>query len=82
MQRTGLRFAAVVTALVAMTGCEHAMLEDTIFDREYVARNLSNEEKVLRKKSFKPSQTCVVKAYRYSTIGKVECYAHPQEEER
>ena len=77
MQRTGLRFAAVVTALVVLTGCEHAMLEDTIFDREYVARHLSNEEKVLRKTSFKPSPTCVVKAYRYSTIGKVECYAHP-----
>jgi hypothetical protein len=40
MQRVGLRFAAVVSALVVLTGCEHAMLEDTILDRESVARHL------------------------------------------
>ena len=82
MQRIGLRIAALVAAFAILTGCEHAMLEDTIFDSEYVARHLPNEEKVLRKTSFQPRPTGVVQTYCYSTIGEVECYAHPQDEER
>ena len=42
MHRIGLRFAAVVYAFDVLTGCEHTMLEDTIFDREYVAPHLPN----------------------------------------
>ena len=42
MHRIGLRFAAVFSALEPLTGCEHTMLEDTIPDREYVARHLPN----------------------------------------
>jgi len=37
MQRIGLRFAAVRAALTILPGCEHAMPEDTTFDREYIA---------------------------------------------
>ena len=54
------------------------MLEDTIFDREYVERHLPNEEKVLSANTFKPRPNGVVQTYYYNTIGEVECYAHPQ----
>ena len=77
-----VRFAALTAALLVASGCEHAMLEDTIFDREYVARHLPNEEKVLRSTTFKPRPTGVVQTYCYSSIGEVECYAQPQKGER
>ena len=69
---------AALAALVLVAGCEHAMLEDTIFDKEYVARNLPNEENVLSATTFKPRPTGVVQTYCYSSIGKVTCYAQPQ----
>jgi hypothetical protein len=41
------RIAAVFATLLIVAGCEHAMLEDTIFDAEYTSsRHLPNEEKV------------------------------------
>lgn len=77
-----VRIATLFGALLLAGGCEHAMLEDTIFYREYVARHLPNEEKVLRATTFKPRPTGVVQTYCYSSIGEVECYAQPQQGER
>ena len=68
---------AALAALVLVAGCEHAMLE-----KEYVARSLPNEEKVLSATTFKPRPTGVVQTYCYSSIGEVTCYAQPQEGER
>tara|TARA_R110002072_G_scaffold118593_3_gene250503 strand:- start:5912 stop:6232 length:321 start_codon:yes stop_codon:yes gene_type:complete len=82
MLRQTARIATALAALVLVAGCEHAMLEDTIFDKEYVARHLPNEEKVLSATTFKPRPTGVVQTYCYSSIGEVECYAQPQEGER
>ena len=82
MQTKFLRIAAVLACAAWAGTCEHAMLEDTIFDREYVERHLLNEEKVLSANTFKPPPTGVVQTYYYNTIGEVECYAHPQQEER
>ena len=82
MQAKFLRIAAVLACAATAGACEHAMLEDTIFDREYVERHLSNEEKVLSANTFKPRPNGVVQTYCYNTIGEVECYAHPQQEER
>ena len=58
------------------------MLEDTIFDKEFVVRNLPNEENVLSATTFKPRPTGVDQTYCYSSIGEVACYAQPQEGER
>ena len=69
---------AALAALVLVAGCEHAMLEDTIFDKEYVARHLPNEGNVLSATTFKPRPTGVVQTYCYSSIGEVTCYAQPQ----
>lgn len=77
-----VRFVALFATVLLAAGCEHAMLEDTIFDKEYVARHLPNEEKVLRSTTFKPRPTGVVQTYCYSSIGQVECYAMPQKGER
>ena len=77
-----VRIAAVFATLFIAAGCEHAMLEDTIFDKEFVARHLPNEEKVLSATTFKPRPTGVVQTYCYSSIGEVECYAMPQKGER
>ena len=82
MQTKHLRIAAAFAVATAVGACEHAMLEDTIFDREYVERHLPNEEKVLSETTFKPRPVGVAQTYCYSTIGEVECYAHPQDEER
>lgn len=76
-----VRFVAVIAATMLVTGCEHALLEDTIFDSEYIARHLPNEEKVLSATMFTPRPTAVVQTYCYTTIGEVECYARPQEGE-
>lgn len=65
----------------ALAGCESPMLEDTIFDKEYIARHMPSEEKVLSATTFEPRPTGVVQTYCYSTIGQVECFAHPQREE-
>jgi hypothetical protein len=48
MLRQTARIATTLAALVLVAGCEHAMLEDTIFDKEFVVRSLPNEENVLR----------------------------------
>ena len=82
MQTKYLRIAAVLAFAAVAGACEHAMLEDTIFDREYVERHLPNEEKVLSANTFKPRPSGIVQTYCYTTIGEVECYAHPQREER
>tara|TARA_B110000483_G_scaffold158980_1_gene188688 strand:+ start:339 stop:551 length:213 start_codon:yes stop_codon:yes gene_type:complete len=58
------------------------MLEDTIFDKEFVVRNLPNEENVLSATTFKPRPTGVDQTYCYSSIGEVVCYAQPHEGER
>tara|TARA_R110000787_G_scaffold138701_1_gene252373 strand:- start:128 stop:340 length:213 start_codon:yes stop_codon:yes gene_type:complete len=58
------------------------MLEDTIFDKEYIARHLPSEEKVLRTTSFEPRPTGVVQTYCYRTIGQVECYSEPLKDQR
>ena len=59
-----VRIAAMLATLLVAAGCEHAMLEDTIFDREYVARHLPNEEKVLRSTTFAQSLGSAVR-HRY-----------------
>ena len=82
MQTKFLRVAAVLACAATVGACEHAMLEDTIFDREYVERHLPNEEKVLSANTFKPRPTGVAQTYCYNTIGEVECYAQPQQQER
>jgi len=82
MLRQTARIATTLAALVLVAGCEHAMLEDTIFDKEYVMRNLPNEENVLSATTFKPRPTGVDQTYCYSSIGEVACYAQPQEGER
>jgi hypothetical protein len=82
MLRQTARIATTLAALVLVAGCEHAMLEDTIFDKEYVVRNLPNEENVLSATTFKPRPTGVDQTYCYSSIGEVACYAQPQEGER
>ena len=82
MLRQTARIATTLAALVLVAGCEHAMLEDTIFDKEYVVRNLPNEENVLSATTFKPRPTGVDQTYYYSSIGEVACYAQPQEGER
>lgn len=82
MFRQTARIGMTLAALALVSACEHAMLEDTIFDKEYVARHLPNEENVLRSTTFKPRPTGVVQTYCYSSIGEVECYAQPQEGER
>ena len=82
MLRQTARIATTLAALVLVAGCEHAMLEDTIFDKEYVVRNLPNEENVLSATTFKPRPTGVDQTYCYSSIGEVACYDQPQEGER
>ena len=82
MLRQTARIATALVALVVVAGCEHSMLEDTIFDKEYIARHIPNEENVLSATTFKPRPTGVVQTYCYSSIGEVECYAKPQEGER
>jgi hypothetical protein len=82
MLRQTARIATTLAALVLVAGCEHAMLEDTIFDKEFVVRNLPNEENVLSATTFKPRPTGVDQTYCYSSIGEVACYAQPQEGER
>lgn len=82
MFRNSLRVVGMFALLGATAGCESPMFEDTIFDKEYVARHLPSEEKVLRASTFEPRATGVVQTYCYSTIGEVECYAHPRPEER
>ncbi len=82
MLRQTARIATALAALVVVTGCEHTLLEDTIFDKECVARHIPNEENVLSARTFKPRPTGVVQTYCYSSIGEVECYAQPQEGER
>ena len=82
MLRQNARIATTLAALVLVAGCEHAMLEDTIFDKEFVVRNLPNEENVLSATTFKPRPTGVDQTYCYSSIGEVACYAQPQEGER
>jgi hypothetical protein len=82
MQTKYLRIGAVLAFAAVAGACEHAMLEDTIFDREYVERHLPNEEKVLSANTFIPRPSGIVQTYCYTTIGEVECYAHPQREER
>ena len=82
MLRQNARIATTLAALVLVAGCEHAMLEDTIFDKEYVVRNLPNEENVLSATTFKPRPTGFDQTYCYSSIGEVACYAQPQEGER
>ena len=82
MQTKYLRIGAVLAFAAVAGACEHAMLEDTIFDREYVERHLPNEEKVLSANTFKPRPSGIVQTYCYTTIGEVECYAYPQREER
>lgn len=56
-------------------------MEDTIFDTEYLARNLPNEEKVLRDSWFEPRAPGAVQSYCYRSLGAVECYPHPQKDE-
>ena len=82
MLRQTARIATTLAARVLVAGCEYAMLEDTIFDKEYVVRNLPNEENVLSATTFKPRPTGVDQTYCYSSIGEVACYAQPQEGER
>ena len=82
MLRQTARIATTLAALVLVAGCEHAMLEDTIFDKKFVVRNLPNEENVLSATTFKPRPTGVDQTYCYSSIGEVACYAQPQEGER
>jgi hypothetical protein len=82
MLRQTARIATTLAALVLVAGCEHAMLEDTIFDKEFVVRNLPNEENVLSATTFKPRPTGVDQTYCYSSIGEVACYAQTQEGER
>jgi hypothetical protein len=77
-----VRLVPIAAAALLAAGCEHALLEDTIFDSEYVARHMPNEERVLGSTTFKPRPVGVVQTYCYATIGEVECYAHPQDEER
>jgi hypothetical protein len=78
MHYKSVRFAAALAAVMLAAGCEHTLLEDTIFDSEYVARHLPNEEKVLSATMFTPRPIAVVQTYCYTTIGEVERYAHPQ----
>ena len=59
MLRQTARIATTLAALVLVTGCEHAMLEDNIFDKEFVVRNLPNEENVPSATTFKPRPTGV-----------------------
>jgi uncharacterized protein YcfL len=82
MRSFRLELVLLSLAVLAMAGCESTTFEDTIFDKEYVARHLPSEEKVLRQSMFEPRATGVVQTYCYSTIGEVECYAHPRPEER
>ncbi len=82
MFRKPVAVAALCATLLLAGGCEHALLEDTIFDREYVARHIPNEEKVLGATTFRPRPTAVVQTYCYSSIGEVTCYAEPQKGER
>ena len=82
MLRQTARIATTLAALVLVAGCEHAMLEDTIFDKEFVVRNLPNEENVLSATTFKPRPTGVDQTYCYGSIGEVARYAQPQEGER
>ena len=82
MQTKYLRIGAVLAFAAVAGACEHAMLENTIFDREYVERHLPNEEKVLSANTFKPRPSGIVQTYCYTTIGEVECYAHAKREER
>lgn len=80
---SNVRMAAfAVFALASLSACEHPLLEDTIFDAEYLARHLPNEEKVLKRPTFEPRPVGVVQTYCYSTIGSVDCYAHPQNEQQ
>jgi hypothetical protein len=60
MHYKSVRFAAALAAVMLAAGCEHTLLEDTIFDSEYVARHLPNEEKVLSATMFTPRPTAVV----------------------
>ena len=82
MLRQTARIATALVALLVVAGCEHSMLEDTIFDKEYIASHIPNEENVLSATNFKPRPTGVVQTYCYSSIGEVECDAQPQEGER
>ena len=82
MLRQITRIATALVALVIVAGYEHSMLEDTIFDKEYTARHIPNEENVLSATTFKPRPTGVAQTYCYNSIGEVECYAQPQEGER
>ena len=75
-------YRAIAVGLVAVSGlgiagCEHRIFEDTIFDSEYIARYLPNEEKVLRESWFEPRPTGMVQSYCYRSIGTVECYPQP-----
>lgn len=81
--RNALRTLLVAAAATTLTAaCEHPMFEDTVFDRAYLDRHLPNEESVLKQSSFEPRAVGVVQTYCYHTIASVDCYAHPQDEER
>lgn len=69
-------------AMLLLSACENPMFEDTVFDREYLARQLPSEDSVLRSTSFAPRSLGVVQTYCYTTIGEVDCYAHPQDEQQ
>lgn len=75
--------AALAAVLaVSLAGCESPIFEDTVFDRAFLVRQLPNEEKVLKASTFEPRSVGVVQTYCYTTIGEVDCYAHPLLEER
>ena len=69
-------------AMLLLSACESPVFEDTIFDRAYLARQLPSEESVLKASSFAPRPLGVVQTYCYTTIGEVDCYAHPQDEQQ
>lgn len=82
MNHCRLRAGLCLAALVLLSGCESPMFEDTIFDKNYIARQLPSEEKVLRDVSFEPRPTGVVQTYCYKTLASVDCYSQPHSEER
>lgn len=82
MRHARLTIAAALASTIGLAGCETPIFEETIFDKEYVARHLPSEEKVLRDSTFEPRATGYVQTYCYSTIGEVECYAQPNRPER
>lgn len=77
-----VRAGLLLAALALLSGCESPMFEDTILDKDYIARQLPSEEKVLSSTFFEPRPTGVVQTYCYKTLASVDCYSQPHGEER